>query len=383
MLSISFLGKTKIEYKGKDITELLGNKTIALICMLAINDKKFVSREKVITYLWPDSNENAAKYNMRFNLWLIKKNIGTDEEGNEFLYVDKESCAINEKYEYTCDILKINRFKPREQDSIEDLSVLRELFIGEFLEGCYFNNCEEFNELILFERLSLEKKKVAILKRLAELYENQKQYNICLELSNEIQEIEPYDEEVALKIMNLYAVKGNNAKAINYYNIFSNTLATSLGISPGKILKKRYDELKCNHQDSQNKLNNVIRHNHIEVCVYGIKGVKFFTLSQIIEQILEQIDIEHISKLTENYIHDLWYIQREIANDTIKNKEINKTEVAPSDSCVINAFIKFIKVISSKYYVTIKIDDYKNLDEISYETIRYLKELNIKSISIK
>lgn len=383
MLRISFLGKTIVEYNRKNITELLGNKTIALLCMLALNDKKIISREKAIAYLWPDSKEDAAKYNLRFNLWLIKKNIGVDEDGNAFICVDKECCAINEKYKYTCDILDIIRFKPNEGDSVEDLLKLRELFTGEFLEGCYFSNCEEFNDLILFERINLEKKKVAILKRLTELYECRKQYDSCLEMIIEMQETEPYDEEIALKIMDLYSLKGNNAKAINYYNIFSNILATSLGISPSPILKKRCDELKCNQEKGQKKLENIVRHNHIEVCIYGIKVVKFFVLSQIIEQILEQIDIEYLSKLREGYIYDLWYIQRKIMRDRSKENDLEKNFVVPSDSCIINAFIEFIKCISGKYYITIKIDDYKKLDEISYDTIKYLQELNIKGLRIK
>lgn len=387
MLRISFLGKTLVEYNGKNITELLGNKTIALLCMLASNDRKSVSREKIIAYLWPDSNEDAAKYNLRFNLWLIKKNIGVDEDGNSLLCVDKESCSINEDYKYTCDILEIIRFKPNEVDSVEDLLKLRELFIGEFLEGCYFNNCEEFNDFILFERINLEKKKVSILKRLAELYEIKKQYDSCLEMILQIQEIEPYDEEIALKIMDLYAIKGNNAKAINYYNIFSNILATSLGISPGDILKKKCEELKDSHENKQTEIKKIIRHNHIEICVYGIKGIKFFALSQIIEQIIEQIDIAYLSKLREEYIYDLCYIQRKILRDNSKEKELkqelNEIAIAPSEACIINAFVEFIKVVSGKFNISIIIKDYKKLDEVSYDTIIYLKDLNIKGISIK
>ncbi len=381
MLNISFLGKIKVEYNGKSITELLGNKTIALLCMLALNDKKYVSREKIIAYLWPDSNEDAAKYNLRFNLWLIKKNIGPDEEGNFFLCVDKESCAINEKYRYACDLLEIIRFKPEEKDTVEPLLSLRELFKGEFLEGCYFNNCEELNEFILFERINLEKKKVCILKRLAELYENQRQYDFCLEMIREIQEIEPYDEEIALKIMDLYAKKGNNAKAINYYNNFSNILASSLGMSPSTSLKKRYHELKYRSEENQEDAELPNQNKNLEILIYGIKGAKFFGVSQVIAQILEQVDMECVTQLREIYISDLWHIQRKINNNAAKDKELSSLMV-PSDCNIINAFAELLKIICNRYSITIRVNEMKDLDEFSQDTLMYVKKLKIKGINI-
>ncbi len=382
MLKFSFLGKTKVEYQGKDITELFGNKTIALICMLVLNDKKAISREKIIAYLWPDSNEDAAKYNLRFNLWLIKKNIGTDNAGNSFLCVDKECCEINEKYKYTCDLLEITRFKPRDTDSIADLLRLKELFTGEFLEGCYFNNCEELNELILFERINLEKKKVSILKRIAELYETEKQYESCLEKVLEIQEIEPYDEEIALKIMDLYAIKGNNAKAIDYYNIFSNTLATSLGIAPGDLLKKKCEELKTSNEESEEENKNTLKYNHIEIEIYGINCSKFFGIAQIIDQIVEKVDEKYFEDFKDSYTCDLWHIQRKIVSDIKKYKEEFLLSV-PLDTNIINSFIELIRFISTRYFISIKVNDYKDLDKISKDVLEYLKKLKIKGVIIK
>ena len=100
MLNLSFFGKSKVEYNGKEIGDRLGNKAIALICLLVLNERRYLSREKIIGYLWPDSNTDAAKYNLRYNLWLIKKNILEDKNNNSFLKVDTECCGINSKYEF-------------------------------------------------------------------------------------------------------------------------------------------------------------------------------------------------------------------------------------------------------------------------------------------
>ena len=97
MLNICLLGKTNFEYKGRNISDQLGTKAVALICLLVTNQNKYLSREKIITYLWPDSNEDAAKYNLRYNLWQIKKCIRINSDGEQFLHVDKDCCGLNSK----------------------------------------------------------------------------------------------------------------------------------------------------------------------------------------------------------------------------------------------------------------------------------------------
>jgi DNA-binding SARP family transcriptional activator len=391
MLNICFLGKTKFEYNGNSVAEPLGNKTAALICLLVLNQKKYLSREKVIAYLWPDSNEDAAKYNMRFNLWLIKKNIGVDSQGNHFLHVDKDCCGISEKYEYQCDILDIMRFKPSEEDSIDSLLKLREIFVGDFLEGYYFNNCDELNELILFERINFEKRKVRILKRLACLYETNQNYDACMDIINEIHEIEPYDEEMALKIMNLHMLKGSRVGAINYYNNFSNKLATSLGISPSESLKTLYNEIRNQSTEVEEVLDNIsttaVRSGTIgdalNLSICCMKNVEYFWVAEVIDQILKKIDVSYICLLDRKYILDLGYIQREILRcleDSEEGMEIYSTKV-PSVR-IANAFIKLIMHIISKYTLCIEILNPEDLDTISASMIEYLQRVNMEGLTI-
>ncbi|MFA5577747.1 MAG: hypothetical protein WC983_10810, partial [Tissierellaceae bacterium] len=131
MLIIGFLGKVKISYNEKNVEEKLGSKAIALICLLALNRKRYVSREKLEGYLWPDSDTEAARYNLRYNLWLIKKNVGKDENDREFLYVDNECCAINSDYQCECDILDIMDFETSPEDTIQRVMDLKLLFRGD------------------------------------------------------------------------------------------------------------------------------------------------------------------------------------------------------------------------------------------------------------
>jgi DNA-binding SARP family transcriptional activator len=387
MLNLRFLGKSKIEYNGKNIEDQLGNKAIALICLLVLNERRYLSREKIIGYLWPDSNTDAAKYNLRYNLWLIKKNILEDKNNNSFLKVDTECCGINSKYEFNCDIIEIMKFKPSCQDSVESILKLKKLFRGDLLEGYYFNKCDEFNDLIIYERINFEQRKVKILNRLVEVYENDKRYEDCIEVLNEILEIEPYDEKTVLKLMDIYQKSGKRAVAINYYNEFSYNLSCSLGIHPSNELRNKYNEIKMSVADineTKGSEDNTVKaaDKYINIISYCIKNVEYFWMSYVIGKIINLGFDDCINQLNRKQLMDLGYIQSDILK--FCNEDINsldyKTEVI--DVGIINSFVKLLEAACNERNIVITILNKSDIDEISANVVEYLKRIQIKGLKI-
>jgi len=394
MLNICFLGKSRFEYDGIGFDEQLGSKAVALICLLALNEKRYLSREKIIGYLWPDSNVEAAKYNLRYNLWLIKKNISPDKNGHQFLRVDNDCCCINRDYEFECDIFDITKFKPNNNDSIEGMLKLKQLFRGDLLEGCYFNKCDELNELIIFERINFEQRKVKVLKRLVELYEKENNYDSCIEVINEILETEPYDEEMVLKILDIYTKCGKQVAAITYYNNFSNVLAGSLGISPSHELRNKYKEIRlalsdCNSDDlsSEDKCSKLPDKRHIysdiKIVSDCMKNIDYFWISNVIGKITTVVDKAYINKLTKKEILDLGYIQSDILsclNEKLDFETEYRREVMGVS--IINAFIKLLTYVCYKQSVKIIILNSADMDEVSSNVLKYLKRNQIEGLKL-
>lgn len=393
MLNIYFLGKSRFEYDGIEFGDKLGNKTIALICLLVLNEKRYLSREKIIGYLWPDSNAEAAKYNLRYNLWLIKKNIEPDKNGQQFLCVDNDCCSINKDYEFKCDIFDILNFKPSSSDTIDRMLKLKQLFRGDLLEGCYFNKCDELNELIIFERINFEQRKVKVLKRLVELYENENNYDSCIEIINEILEIEPYDEEMVLKILDIYIKCGKQVAAITYYNNFSNLLAGSLGISPSYELRNKYKEIRLTLSDCNDDLSSEDKHSrvsdkkniHSEIKILSdcIKNIDYFWMSSVVGEITTAVDKSHINKLSKREILDLGYIQSDILNCLDEELDFYteyKREV--TGVSIVNAFIKLLTQVSHKQSITIVILNSEDMDEVSSNVLKYLVRNKIDGLNL-
>src|SRR5690554_816710 len=110
MLTINMMGKVNIIYKDINMNGKLSQKLVALICLLVLYRDRDVSKERIVSYLWPDSEADAAKYNLRYNLWMIKKHIPRDKTGEPLIITGKDYCRINKNYPFYCDKILLDEF---------------------------------------------------------------------------------------------------------------------------------------------------------------------------------------------------------------------------------------------------------------------------------
>ena len=365
MLDINFLGKVKIEYNGVDITDKFGAKTKALLSLLILNKDKSLNREKIISYLWPDSSEDSGRFNLRFNLWQLRNIIGLDENGNKFLHTGRSHCNINVNYKYNCDIIDIKTFNLKENVTIKKLEELRKKFNGEFFEGFYFKNCNDFNESIILERSYFEEQKIKILLKLVSLYEIESNYEECNEILKELISIEPYDEEIALRILEIYEKNGKRSLAILFYDDFKKKFMTFLGISPCEELEKKYLEIKSKNISKEKINNNIINTNKSELLLetHCIGKIKYFWINNLLDKILERININKY--LNENEIKDLSYININLFTDTLI--------LIPPDIRIINILLKLLEKLVIEYNLVVRIIQIEKMDYISKIFLEELK----------
>lgn len=371
MVEIRFLGSIRFICDGCDGMEKIGSKTAALVALLMLQ-KKMVRREWVIGYLWPDSSEEAAKYNLRYNLWQLKKAIGPDEKGELFLNIEKDCCGINFRYNFRCDVLEVLGFDPAKENSVEKLASLRDLYAGEFFEGHYFNGCDDFNELIIFHRNILENCRVNMLRRLAALYEKEEDYAPCLETLTEILRLEPYDEDTALKAMSVYAACGKRVEAIRYYKTFCSKLICNLGIQPSEELKKKYNEIKATGARMNEKA--------VELETWCMKDVEFFWISEVIEAIIKSGAMEDKNILNRVEIADLATIAPRIA--FFCGIEREPSGYVP-EVRIVRGFLHLIENVCIRRSLCLKIRRASDMDQCSGRVFQYLKDKHIEGLEIQ
>jgi len=385
MLSINMLGEVNITYKGEKIVDSLSNKTVAMICLLVLNREKDLSKEKIAYYFWPDSSEEASKYNVRYNLWAIGKLIPKDAAGETLIISGKDCCSINNKYRFSCDRIILDSYNVKAKSSINDLLRLKGLFKGDFLEGMYLKNCNEFNEMILFERVICQKKQVELLEELAARYGDCERFEDSLKTLEEMLIIEPYNETFAYKIMNMYSLIGNRTAAINFYKKFEKVLRSNLGISPDAELQLSYSNLLESSTTSglEGKGKTAEKKQRLELHALCIPEIDFFCISEIIRQVLEKGNRGYILQLDRQTIFDLGYIYNDLIAE-YDRKEI--PEPAPLISVpfvrIINGFYKFISHATEVYDIDCHIENSERIDEISLDVLNYIKSRNIERFQI-
>ncbi|HML36765.1 MAG TPA: BTAD domain-containing putative transcriptional regulator [Bacillota bacterium] len=384
-LSVNLLGRIEFKYGEKPLEHKLSNKGIALISLLMMDMGKEVSREKLITYLWADSDEEAARYNLRYNLWSIKKLIPSDEAGQELIVSRRDHCLLNPDYDFRSDMLELMKFENKSAErTLEELNACKELFRGDFLEGIYLKNCDDFNEKIIFERIVYQNKYVDLLREIADKYEIYQNYGECIRVLNELISIEPYNEKAVEKLIRAYAKWGKRSEVINYFKKFEASLRSNLNIAPGKELKLVYQKLMKELQMSAGETSGEsrIRKQSIEIEVQCVENIDYFCLSDIIRKIILKGDRKYIFGLSKCYLEDLNFIQLEVGlgYEKLYTDKCTLHSSLPGVR-IVDAFVKFMRYVSEIYTLKIIIINPGEMDRISLNILNYIKNLQIKDVS--
>ncbi len=375
MLELFFLGNLKILYRGKDITTQLGSKACALIFLLMESKGKGLSREKIIAYLWPDSKEEAARYNLRYNLWEIKKIIKEDADGNLFLLSDNNACKINENYAYGCDFIEAACFDRKKEYTMAELLHFRSLFSGELYEGAFFKGCEELNNLILYRRIEFEKLKVQVMESMAELLAQEENYEGEIEVLQEILKIDPYNEEIAGLVMDAYCKIGKRAEAVNFYRTFSNTLAFSINIAPGEVLTEKYRQIQDGAQyeafvrRERKVKDSAVVSTEERVCITCMEGIPYFWLSALLKDLKELHGDLLYKALNERDVFCLGSIQQEFWKSELAGRDSSTLK----DVNIMNACVKALSAVASRRSLIIETRQGEYMDQASRAFVRYMK----------
>lgn len=372
ILQIFFLGKIRFVFDGKDISHEIGSKTAALAALLLLH-RKGIRRERLIAYLWPNSGEEASRYNLRYNLWQLKKAVGTDGQGRSFLNIEKEYCSVNFEYDFWCDVLEAESGELLLHSGTERLQQVCESCSGDFFEGSYFNGCDDFNEFIILQRNNLENRRVKLLKRLADLYEESGNFPACLEVLTEILNVEPYDETTALKIMTIYTACGNRSAAIRYYKAFSSKLICNLGIQPSEELKEKYNEIRYSVNDG------TVRAAVIQT--WCMRGVPYFWVADVTETLFQRGLAGEQMALQKSELWDLACLVPSIAAycgaESIDDIPSSLPEVR-----IVRSFLHLLESACTRQPITLVVNRGDEMDDSSKGVLEYLKERKIEGLEL-
>jgi DNA-binding SARP family transcriptional activator len=239
---------------NKRFEDKLSHKSLAILSLLVSSPDMRIRKSRLTALLWPDSDPFAAKSNLRFNLWSIRKII-CDGHEKEFITADREYVWIDPEYPVASDILAVKHFDSGSDGDIDDLNILRQAFRGEFMEGFYLSDCDEYADMILMERMSCQNIRIDILETIYDRYLHAKDVRGAIRAMGESLIIDPFNETFAARVIRHRIALGELTQAIDFYRNFAVRLRKNLNVAPSAELQELYAQIRKTRSEKSDGAN--------------------------------------------------------------------------------------------------------------------------------
>lgn len=376
-LNICLMGGVSIEKEGRQLEKKMSEKALAMICLLLSADKQQMAKYKVASFLWPESGEEAAKYNLRYNVWHIKKIIPVDSKGESFLHSDKKSIGINPAYDYRADILVLKAYDENKTHNEEDLLCCRRMFAGEYLEGLYLKDCMTYADWMLMERIAYQNLQISVLKKLLTLYEQKGLWAQCISTLQELLTIDPYNEQFAQAMMTAFCQSRQETKALAFYKSFAQTLRNELNVSPA-------EELQTLHVQIQNKSRLPDRKKSRQIHTTCLAGVDYFWITDCLKSIFEALDPLTFDQLDRFILNDLAFLYPALLSAAPKQTlSLSVLAARPVPEIrILHSFYAFLREAAKREPLDIQIEAASELDLPSRHFLALLQRRPIAGIYV-
>jgi predicted ATPase/DNA-binding SARP family transcriptional activator len=233
MLEVRLLGQFEVLRDGQRLFIPTRNAQ-SLFAYLILHAGKFHRRELLAGLLWPDSNEENARSNLRHELWRLRKSL--DTEGESYFLVDNLTIAFSPQSEVSVDVHRLENVSLGGSTTEELISALSS-YQGELLPGFY-------DEWVFIERNRLAALFEARIDRLLEDLQASGRWEEVLEWGLRWIAMGQLPEAAYRAMMTAYANTGDLSKAVATYESLAKGLQNKLGVKPSEQTLALYKRLK-------------------------------------------------------------------------------------------------------------------------------------------
>ncbi len=246
-LKISALGKLHIK-QGEDTVSGLARKAQALFVYLVCTGRPH-DREMLASLLWSEHTQDRAMNSLRVLLTPLRRALGP------YLTITRRTVAFNQSSNYWLDVAELDQglatvHKQQLQSnqlSKGDLAQLAQTMVfyqGEFLAGFNLRDSQGFEEWLLLERERLQLQVIEGLDWLIAGYLRLEDYQAGIEPARRLLRLDPLREATHRRLMQLYALTGQQTAALRQYETCQQILDEELGVPPAEETTALYEAIK-------------------------------------------------------------------------------------------------------------------------------------------
>jgi DNA-binding SARP family transcriptional activator/tetratricopeptide (TPR) repeat protein len=213
------LGTLAIE-GGADASQR-SRRALALLALIAADGATGTNRDRVIAFLWPNSDAEHAANSFRQVLHGIRRDLG-----DETLIYESGRLRLNPAH-FTVDLWEFNR-------AIRDgnLQVADDLYRGPFLDGFAVTGLDELERWAESERQRIHQVVLGAVRQLAARAKEERRLQDAVAHWRRVTTLDPLSTTGALGLLNALAAVGDRAGAMAYGRVYQSLVRSQLEMEP-------------------------------------------------------------------------------------------------------------------------------------------------------
>jgi DNA-binding SARP family transcriptional activator/TolB-like protein/tetratricopeptide (TPR) repeat protein len=218
MLALRILGGLSLERDGRAVP--VPRKSLALLGIVAAAANGGVSRDKLVAYFWPESDEERARNALRQRLFAVKRDAGSDD-----VFLGTNEVRLNPAA-ITSDLVELERAL-----AAGEVERVAELYQGPLLDGVHFRQAPELERWIDERRSRLATRVSQALRDGASAAAARGDAARSVILWRRLAAIDPTSAEGALGLAQALADAGDPAGALQHIRAYETLLREEYGVA--------------------------------------------------------------------------------------------------------------------------------------------------------
>ena len=224
MIRIQTLGGLSVRGDdGKPLTGAAGQpRRASILALLARAGDRGISRERILSLLWPDADEQGAR-TLTQALYALRKDLGAEE-------------AITGAKELRFDPALISTDVGEFASAVSrgDDARAASLYQGPFLDGFHLSGADEFTRWMERERTALAHDYARVLESLARAALARAQAEESVAWWRKLAALDPLNARVTVGLMGALVAAGDRAGALRHAHVYEVLLEQELDLPPDK-----------------------------------------------------------------------------------------------------------------------------------------------------
>ncbi len=246
MYEISLLGEQRVAVDGAVVVALRSPRAMALLGFLLVHRNAPQRREYIAAQFWPDSTDAQARTNLRRELHSLRAGLPQVDrwlaaDAGTLLWRLDHDCHLDVAvFEAAADAASTALTAADEVAFRLAASDAVRVYRGELMPALY-------DDWVAAERDRLHRRCLTLLDQLIALDRDAGAYGEAIERARRRIDLEPLEEVGYRTLLQLQALSGDRAAALQTYHRCTSILERELGVAPDVATTAEYERLAC-HQ---------------------------------------------------------------------------------------------------------------------------------------